>query len=401
MPNQPQNDKRVNTTLEQAIRAILTDRPIAYHPAIAEAVGSATAGIFLSQLLYWTPRAQDKDGWIYKTRDEIRQETALTRWEQEGARKVLRKAGVLKEKRQGIGNVLYYRVDIEALVRLLGKEERGQSDPEDDSFPSDPDQPTNFRKEEKPPSGRRKNLPLEGGKPATQKEEKPPPIYVTENTTENTTESVVVDQLKTFGISSTTATRFAKNYPEEYLTDKLALAQWLVSEGSLLVRKNPAGWLKTAIEEDFQPANNYEIPSARKTRTEKQATIAAAEAEKRKQAEQEYRQAQEEVQRRVRENHPPEPVGKDGLTTESAWDLTLKRLQAEVSTATFQTWLRNTMLVSLKGETAIVVVPNQNTADWIERRLYQSLIRTFTDVIGQEDIDFRFIPALTQPLTIS
>ncbi len=59
-----QDNRKVNTVLEQAIRAILTDRPVAYHPAIAEAVGSATAGIFLSQLLYWTPRAQDKDGWI-------------------------------------------------------------------------------------------------------------------------------------------------------------------------------------------------------------------------------------------------------------------------------------------------------------------------------------------------
>jgi len=72
-------------------------------------------------------------------------------------------------------------------------------------------------------------------------------------------------------------------------------------------------------------------------------------------------------------------------------------MQAQVSPATFQTWLKNTMLVSMDGKTANVIVPNQNTADWIERRLYQGLIRTFTNIIGQEDVEFRFIPASTPP----
>ena len=129
---------------------------------------------------------------------------------------------------------------------------------------------------------------------------------------------VVVEQLENFGISSKSAKSFAKNYPEDYIVDKLALVQWLVDQGSPLVRKNPAGWLKTAIEDDFKPPKDYQSPSIRKAKSERQAKAALVETEKRKKAEEDYRLAQEETQRRVRENHPPEPVGTDGLTTESA-----------------------------------------------------------------------------------
>jgi len=211
---------------------------------------------------------------------------------------------------------------------------------------------------------------------------------------------VVVEQLKTFGISGKSAEGLSKNYPEEYITDKLSLAQWLVDQGSPLVRKNPAGWLKTAIEEDYQAPQNYETPSRRKARTESQAKAAAAAAEKRQQAEQEFKLAQEKIQRSIRENHPPEPVGKDGLTTESAWALTLEQMETQLSTSMFQTWLKNTMLVSVEGTTANVVVPSQLTADWIERRLYQSLQRTLTNIVGH-DIEFRFIPAAIPQLAAS
>jgi len=112
----------------------------------------------------------------------------------------------------------------------------------------------------------------------------------------------------------------------------------------------------------------------------------------------EYRRTQETIQRRIRDNHPPEPVGKDGLTTESAWALTLEKMEAQISPAMFHTWLKNTMLVSVEGKNANIVVPNQNTADWIDRRLYQSLNRTFRDIIGRE-VDFRFVPAAVSPLT--
>ena len=115
------------------IKTIICDKPITYHPAIAKAVGSVNAGIFLSQLLYWTGKGNDPE-WIYKTQKEFEDETALSRREQEGARTILGKLGVLEEKRKGIPARLFYRANIDRLIELLSaqrKREQG-ADPEAD-----------------------------------------------------------------------------------------------------------------------------------------------------------------------------------------------------------------------------------------------------------------------------
>jgi len=218
--------------------------------------------------------------------------------------------------------------------------------------------------------------------------------------TVNKNDDVVKSQLKIFGISPATAEKFSREYPEEYLAGKLSWAEWLLSKGEIGKDGKQAGWLSAAIKGDYKPGGDYETPSTRKARTAKETELAEAQAESRRKSEQEFKLAQEEIQRSIRENHPPEPVGKEGLTTESAWTLTLEKMESELSAGMFQTWLKNTMLVSIEGKTANVVVPNQLTADWIERRLYQTLNRAFTDIIGQ-DVDFRFIPAAIPQLAAS
>src|SRR3712207_2309511 len=102
MSRESTDGSRVNQPLKHAIETLLTDRPVAYHPIITRVVGSATAGIFLSQLLYWTPRTQDPEGWVYKTQEDILEETGLTRSEQETARRVLRGAMVMEEVKKGL-----------------------------------------------------------------------------------------------------------------------------------------------------------------------------------------------------------------------------------------------------------------------------------------------------------
>ena len=67
MSNSTNQNSKVNSTLEHAIHAVLSDRPIAYHASLARALGSVTAGVFLSQILYWQPRSRDTEGWVWKT----------------------------------------------------------------------------------------------------------------------------------------------------------------------------------------------------------------------------------------------------------------------------------------------------------------------------------------------
>ena len=95
------------------------DRPIAYHKSFAQITGSVATGVMLSQLVYWSKRTTDADGWFYKIQAEWQEETALTRTEQETARKKLKALGILEEKKVGIPCKLYFRVSTKELQNCL------------------------------------------------------------------------------------------------------------------------------------------------------------------------------------------------------------------------------------------------------------------------------------------
>lgn len=90
-------------------------RVVAYYPRLAQLTGSVTAAVLLSQLGYWTNRQHDPEGWIYKTQQDLREETGLSRKEQETARRVLVSLGFISEKREGLPARLFYRVNPEAI----------------------------------------------------------------------------------------------------------------------------------------------------------------------------------------------------------------------------------------------------------------------------------------------
>src|SRR5215208_126462 len=77
------------------------------------------AGILLRQLVYWAGKEHDTEGWIYKTQSEMTDETGLSRRHQEGARKILRSQGVIKEEKRGTPRRLWYWIDFAALVRIM------------------------------------------------------------------------------------------------------------------------------------------------------------------------------------------------------------------------------------------------------------------------------------------
>jgi hypothetical protein len=103
----------------RALKQIIA-RTIAFHPAYALLGGSVEAGLFLSQACYWTTKLPpSRDGWFFKTRDEWHEETMMARTQQEKARRVWVKLGVLQEKREGIPAKLHFRIDLERLGTLL------------------------------------------------------------------------------------------------------------------------------------------------------------------------------------------------------------------------------------------------------------------------------------------
>lgn len=98
---------------------ILLDRPIAYHRVLVSFAG-VTGAVLLSQAIYWSKRLSgDRGGWFFKTRDEWTEETGLSRYEQEGARKALKSLGILEEKLEGIPAHLWFKVNFEVLQTCL------------------------------------------------------------------------------------------------------------------------------------------------------------------------------------------------------------------------------------------------------------------------------------------
>ena len=176
---------------------------------------------------------------------------------------------------------------------------------------------------------------------------------------------IVVDTLTNFGISKRVAQKLIDTYPEDYLLQKLDLVQWMVATGSSLVGKNPSGYLRRAIEKDYLPPPQYQTPEQRQKDEAAQ--------QQRKEAEADHRRTKERLQQLLREEPPPQPVGEDGLTTESAWVLTLEQLKEQIPRPAFETWLKNTMLLEVTGNTTQVMVSSQSALDWLEKRLYQSI----------------------------
>jgi hypothetical protein len=108
------------------IISLLADKPVAYHPDVAKALGSVKACVFLLQLLYWNfnDTTEQRDGWLWKTSRQMYDETGLSEKEQASARKFLAALNVIEvdlrtaefmrdgKLKKGLRKIHWYKVDI-------------------------------------------------------------------------------------------------------------------------------------------------------------------------------------------------------------------------------------------------------------------------------------------------
>lgn len=116
--------------MEKSLLNELLKRPIAYQPIVAKAFDSVKLGILWSQLFYWHDKCKDPDGWIYKTRIDIYDETGLSRKEQETARDLGKKLEILEEKIAGYPKKTHFKINIEKayeiILRFIEQQNKGQ-----------------------------------------------------------------------------------------------------------------------------------------------------------------------------------------------------------------------------------------------------------------------------------
>lgn len=111
----------------------LTDigRPVAFYPGLVKALGDRNEAIFICQMAYWRGKGDNKDGWIYKTSDQIEAETSLTYKEQTNVRAGLVEKGLLEEYYARTEHQMYYRVVWGAVNEIWEQFTNGHMPPEE------------------------------------------------------------------------------------------------------------------------------------------------------------------------------------------------------------------------------------------------------------------------------
>ena len=122
---------KIDAALIKLIDNLLA-QPIAMHGIFIDITDSIVGGYMLSQAFYWSKRTTTPDGWFWKTQKEWQKETRLTRREQDSARKILlglydsEGNPVWEEKLKGVPAKLHFRLNLEALYRVMAEFESAQ-----------------------------------------------------------------------------------------------------------------------------------------------------------------------------------------------------------------------------------------------------------------------------------
>lgn len=112
--------------------------------------GDHCAALFLGQLIYWTGKGANPDGWIYKTYQEWEEELFIKKDKAMAIKKKLEKLNLITTMVKKIGNtpILHYKVNQETLIEFLLEtcEKEGDDKPEDKK----PYTPSDNEEESKP-----------------------------------------------------------------------------------------------------------------------------------------------------------------------------------------------------------------------------------------------------------
>ncbi|WP_392559763.1 hypothetical protein [Orbus mooreae] len=98
----------------------LIGRPNAYYPNLAKPLGGVNSAVLFSQLFYWQDKSTSDLG-VYKTRDELEDETGLTHNEQRTAIKKLVDKGVLIVTEKRLEHKTFYKICNEKVNEIFAK----------------------------------------------------------------------------------------------------------------------------------------------------------------------------------------------------------------------------------------------------------------------------------------
>ena len=78
------------------------------------------------------------------------------------------------------------------------------------------------------------------------------------------------------------------------------------------------------------------------------------------------------------------------LPERNIWQAVLGELQLQMTKAIFDTWVRNTRLVSCQDDVFVIGAQNEFARDWLENRLLTTVERTLVGIVGHP-VEVRFV----------
>jgi chromosomal replication initiator protein len=85
------------------------------------------------------------------------------------------------------------------------------------------------------------------------------------------------------------------------------------------------------------------------------------------------------------------------MRADQIWQATLGELQLQMTKATFDTWVKNTQVISYEDGTFIIGVHNAFTKDWLENRLLNTIKRTLVGIVGRSSVEVKFVVWAEEP----
>ena len=96
----------------------LGQRPIAFHKIYAQITGSITAGLLLSQIVYWS-KTKNHESEFYKRDKDFIEELGMSQYELGHAKKTLTTLEIIRITKRDIPAQSYYKLDISKLIDLI------------------------------------------------------------------------------------------------------------------------------------------------------------------------------------------------------------------------------------------------------------------------------------------
>ena len=186
------------------------------------------------------------------------------------------------------------------------------------------------------------------------------------------------------GIEKRVAYHLVNAYDRQRIENNLDWFAWKQANDPNSIKTNPAGLLRAAIEKDFAAEGHKgfetrqqkaEASLAKKQRLEAREKLVKAHEQR-----QVIFQQQKETERlkRLQELREQYHTSEQEM---KLWSQVLQTLKEQVSGASFNIYLAASTLLSLKGDKALIAVPNRFVRSWIEDHLSSKIQQVLGDYL--------------------